>query len=204
MKTKLYIIRHTQTIGNVEHRLTGRCDYEVTEEGHKYIEKITDKLKNVKFDIAYSSTSKRTYRTIEKLAKLNNLKIKEEENLCEMYFGIYDGMKWDEVDKINPKIKELHNETNKITEIPEQETMEQVTERVYKIMLKIANENIGKNILICSHGVAIEAFLRQITKIPFSDLRVEYSQKNTSLNIVSFDNETQKFKIELLNDYTHL
>lgn len=204
METQLYIIRHTQTIGNVEHRLTGRCDYEVTEEGNKYIEKITDKLKNIKFDIAYSSTSKRTYKTIEKLAKLNNLEIREEENLCEMYFGIYDGMKWDEVDRLDPKIRKLHIETNEIIEIPEQETMEQVAKRVYKIMLKIANENVGKNILICSHGVAIEIFLRQITKIPFSDLRVEYSQKNTSLNIVSFDNETQKFKIELLNDYTHL
>lgn len=204
METKLYIIRHTQTIGNIEQRLTGRCDYEVTEEGNQYIEKITDRLKNIKFHIAYSSTSKRTYRTIEKLAKLNNLEIKKEENLCEMYFGIYDGMKWDEVDKINPKIRKLHIETNEIIEIPEQETMEQVSKRIYKIMLKIANENIGKNILICSHGVAIEAFLRQITKIPVVDLRAEYSQKNTSLNIVSFDNKTQKFKIELLNDYTHL
>lgn len=204
MKTKLYIIRHTQTIGNIEHRLTGRCDYEVTEEGNKYIDKITDRLKNIKFHIAYSSTSKRTYRTIEKLAKLNNLEIKEEENLCEMYFGIYDGMKWDEVDKVNPKIKKLHIETNQIIEIPEQETIEQVSERVYKIMLKIANDNIGKNILICSHGVAIEAFLRQISRTPFLELKEEYSQKNTSLNIVSFNNDTQKFEIELLNDYTHL
>lgn len=204
METKLYIIRHTQTIGNTEHRLTGRCDYEVTEEGNEYIEKITNKLKNIKFDIAYSSTSKRTYKTIEKLAKLNGLEIIEEEKLCEMYFGIYDGMKWDEVDKIDPKIRKLHIETNEIIEIPKQETMEEVTNRMHNSILKIANENVGKNILICSHGVAIESFLRQITKIPFLELKEEYSQKNTSLNIVSFDNQTQTFKIELLNDYTHL
>lgn len=204
METKLYIVRHTQTIGNVEHRLTGRCDYEVTEEGNKYIEKLTNRLKDVKFDIVYSSTLKRTYKTIKKLAELNNLKINEEEKLCEMYFGIYDGMRWDEVDKINPKIRELHIKTNEIIEIPEQETMEEVTKRMYEIMFKIANENVGKNILICSHGVAIETFLRQITKVPFLELREEYSQKNTSLNIVSFDSEKQKFKVELLNDYTHL
>jgi len=202
--TKLYIIRHTQTIGNVEHRLTGRYDYEVTEEGSKYIEKITNKLKNIKFDVAYSSTSKRTYKTIEKLANLNNIEIKEQENLCEMYFGIYDGMKWEEVDKIDSKIKSLHIKTNEIMEIPEQETMEEVTDRMYNAILEISRENVRKNILICSHGVAIEAFLRQITKIPFAKLREEYSQKNTSLNIVTFDDKTQTFKIELLNDYTHL
>ncbi len=204
MKSKLYIVRHTQTIGNLEKKLTGRCDYEITEEGNKYIEKITNRLKDIKFDVAYSSVSKRTYKTIEKLAKLNNLEIIEEENLCEMYFGIYDGMKWDEIDKINPKIRKLHIETNEIMEIPDQEKTEDVAERMYKTMLKISNKNIGKNILICSHGVAIEAFLRKISKIPFSKLRNEYSQKNTSLNIVTFDDEKQKFEIELLNDYTHL
>ena len=89
-------------------------------------------------------------------------------------------------------------------EIPEQETMEEVTDRMYNAILEISRENVRKNILICSHGVAIEAFLRQITKIPFAKLREEYSQKNTSLNIVTFDDKTQTFKIELLNDYTHL
>ena len=31
MKTKIYIVRHTETVGNVEERLTGRQDYELTE-----------------------------------------------------------------------------------------------------------------------------------------------------------------------------
>ena len=28
MKTRVFIVRHTETIGNVEKRLTGRQDYE--------------------------------------------------------------------------------------------------------------------------------------------------------------------------------
>ena len=30
MKTKIYLVRHTQTTGNVERRLTGRNDFELT------------------------------------------------------------------------------------------------------------------------------------------------------------------------------
>lgn len=204
MKVKIYIVRHTQTVGNIEHRLTGRKDYEVTEQGEKYISKITDRLKGIKFDIAYASTSKRTSKTIQKLAELNHLQIIEDEGLCEMYFGIYDGKTWDEVNKIDPKIDRLHQETNEICEIPEQETTEEVTERIYKTITSIATKNLGKNVLICSHGVAIEAFLRKITGIPFSQQRQENSQKNTSLNIVTYDSDTNKFEIELLNDYSHL
>ncbi len=204
MKTKLYIVRHTQTVGNIEKRLTGRCDYELTDEGKELVERLTKKLSKVKFDVAYSSTSGRTRKTIQKLADLNNLKIIEDEDLCEIYFGIYDGKTWEEVNKINPKIKQVQNEINEIKDIPEQESMEDVAKRVYKKMLDIVHENAGKTVLICSHGVAIESFLRQITKVPFSDLREEYSQKNTSLNIVEYDDEQGKFDILVLNDKSHL
>ncbi len=204
MKTKIYIVRHTQTVGNIEHRLTGRKDYEVTEQGKIYVSKMTERLKDVKFDIAYASTSKRTSKTIQELADLNNLQIIEDEGLCEMYFGIYDGKTWDEVNRIDPKIDMLHQETNEILEIPEQETTEEVTERMYNTMTSIANKNLGKNVLICSHGVAIEAFLRKIKGLPFSEQRQENSQKNTSINIVTYDSNTKSFEIELLNDFSHL
>ena len=204
METKIYLVRHTQTIGNIEKRLTGRCDYEVTEDGKKYIDKLTQRLKNIKFDVAYASTSKRTGKTIQKLADLNNLYILEREELCEMYFGIYDGMTWEEVNRINPEIDKLHNKTNEIMNIPEQETTQEVVERMSKIILQIVNENYGKNILIASHGVAIEAFLRSITKVPFIEQIQEYSQKNTSLNVIKFDNNLKIFSIEVLNDWSHI
>ena len=204
MKSKIYIVRHTQTIGNIEHRLTGRCDYELTKEGIEFVEKLTESLKDVKFDKVYASTSKRTSKTIQKLANLNNLSIIELEELCEMYFGIYDGMKWDDVNKINPEIKATQNRINRIEGIPNQEDMNDVATRMDKIITKIAKENLGKNILICSHGVAIESFLRNITKIPFSDFREQYSQKNTSINIVEYDDKKEQFEILKLNDKEHL
>ena len=204
MKTRIYLVRHTQTVGNIEHRLTGRKDYEVTEQGKIYVSKMTERLKDVKFDMAYASTSKRTSKTIKELADFNNLPIIEDKGLCEMYFGIYDGKTWDEVNRIDPKIDRLHQETNEICEIPEQETTEAVTERMYNTMSNIATKNLGKNVLICSHGVAIEAFLRKVTGIPFIEKIKEYSQKNTSLNIVTYDSNTKSFEIELLNDFSHL
>ncbi len=204
MKTKIYLVRHTQTVGNIEHRLTGRTDYEVTQQGKEYVSKMTERLKNIKFDIAYASTSKRTSKTIQELADLNHLQIIEDEGLCEMYFGIYDGKTWDEVNRIDPKIKKIQDDINEICEIPEQETTEEVTERMYNTMTNIATNNLGKNVLICSHGVAIEAFLRKITGLPFAEKRKEYSQKNTCLNVITYDSDTKSYEIELLNDFSHL
>jgi broad specificity phosphatase PhoE len=204
MITKIYLVRHTQTTGNIEKRLTGRTKYEITKDGEKYIELLTQKLKDIKFDTVYSSTSQRAIKTVEPLASLNKKDIIKLDDLCEMYFGIYDGMKWEEVNRINPKIHENHVKTNEIMGIPEQETTQEVAERMYNCIHKIVLENKGKTILIGSHGVAIEAFLRKITGSPFTEKREEYSQKNTSVNILEYNSEKDKFNLITLNDFSHL
>ena len=202
MKTIIYLVRHTQTIGNVQKRLTGRSDYELTVEGKIFVHKLTERLKEVRFERAYSSGSNRTLKTILPLAELNKLQIIQEDDLDEMYFGIYDGWTWEEVNKVNPKIDKLHKEKNEIMEIPEQETTKQVAERMYKEIEKIAKNNQGKTILICSHGVAIEAFIRKVKNQSFLEEVEENSQKNTSVNILEYDDG--KFTVKLLNDISHI
>lgn len=174
--------------GNIEHRLTGREDYELTRKGIETTKLLKSELENVKFDIAYSSTSNRTAKTIQNLASYNGLTINQIDDLCEMYFGIYDGMKWDDVNKINPSIKQRQNEINEISGIDNQETMIQVADRMYKCISSICKKNIGKTILICSHGVAIEAFLRKVEGIPFCNQREKFCQHNTAINELEYEN----------------
>ena len=158
-------------------------------------------LTNQKDDVIIS-TSKRTSKTIQKLADLNNIKITEYEDLCEMYFGIYDGWKWEDVNKVQPEIKQNQNEINEIYNIPNQESMIDVAERMYKCIEEIAEQNVGKTVLISSHGVAIEAFLRKIVNIPFKDKREEFCQHNTAVNQVDYENGV--FTINLLANLEHL
>ena len=119
-----------------------------------------------------------------------------------MYFGIYDGWKWEEVNKIHPEIKENQTKMNEIYGIPQQETMKGVAERMYRCIEKIAREHIGKTILICSHGVAIEAFLRKILDIPFKDERKKFCQHNVAVNEIEFENE--EFSIKQLANIDYL
>ena len=119
-----------------------------------------------------------------------------------MYFGDYDGWKWEDVNKLNPQIKQRQNEINEISGIPNQESMEDASKREYDCIKRICEKNAGKNILICSHGVVIEGFLRQITGIPFNDEREKYCQHNVALNILTYENG--KFEIDLLADTSFL
>lgn len=195
----IYLVRHAQSTGNIEKRLTGRKDYELTLEGKKQVEQLTEELKKIKFNGIYSSPYKRTVDTVQQLAEINDLTVNKEDELSEMFFGIYDGFKWKDVNKINPQIHRDHILTNEIIGIEKQETTEKVQERMYNKITQIVSSYKEANILISSHGVAIEAFLRKITKVPFLEDIEEYSQKNTSINIIQYNCENKEYKVKVLN-----
>ena len=103
----------------------------------------------------------------------------------------------------SPKeIKQTQKEINEITGIPNQETMEEVANRMYDCIFKILKENEGKTILISSHGVAIEAVLRKIENIKFKYEREKYCQHNVAINELEYENN--KFKIIRLADIEYL
>lgn len=204
MKAKIILVRHVETVGNIENRLTGKHDYALTEHGINTANELTDYLKNVKIDAIYSSPSKRAIQTVSSLANFKKLNIKCINNLSEMYFGIYDGWKWEDVNKVNPLISRTHLETNEIMYIPSQETTAEVAERMYKQIMACVEEHLGKTVLIASHGVAIEAFLRKVTGDAFTTKINEYSQHNGSINILTYDSNSTKFDLLNLNDISYL
>ena len=166
------------------------------------IQKLTRELESIKFDKIYSSTSGRAIKTVERIAQKQNLKIEKSSELCEMYFGKYDGWKWEDVNKIQPEIKQTQNEINEIVGIPRQESMEETANRIYNYILKILKENEGKTILVSSHGVAIEAFLRKIENIKFRYEKEKFCQYNVAINELEYEDD--KFKIIRLADIEYL
>lgn len=203
MKTRLFIVRHAETIGNIENRLTGKTDFKITTRGKESIDVLTSRLSNIRFDNLYSSLSNRTKETIQPLATLNNKRIIQLEELGEINFGEYDGWKWEEVNKINPRIKLRQIEVNEIVGIPKQETMEEVADRMQKCISKVIKKNQGKTVLICSHGVAIEAFLRKILNVPFNKEREKFCQHNTAINELEIS-RSEEYKIIKMSDISHL
>ena len=204
METKLFIVRHAETEGNVQKRLTGRHDYKITQAGKETIQKLTEKFKFINVDSIYSSPAKRAIKTVQDIANFKNLRIMIDKNLDEMFFGIYDGLTWDDVNKINPAIHKTQMQINEIRNIPNQESMEQAADRMYKCITDICLRNPKKTVLISSHGVAIEAFLRKITGEKFAVKREEYSQHNTSINELEYNFDSNSFKIIVLNNLNHL
>ena len=59
----IYIVRHGQTNYNLEGRYAGRIDVELNEKGIEQANTIKEELKDINFDMVFSSPLKRAYKT---------------------------------------------------------------------------------------------------------------------------------------------
>jgi len=150
---EICIIRHGETDWNKEGRLQGREDIPLNDEGIKQIEKTTDYLKKHKWDIIITSPLSRAKRSAEIIAKSIGLnEIIEEEMLVERDYGEASGMTAEERKKAFPD--GTYNGM---------ENIEELQQRIVGSVIKYKNKYYGKNIIIISHGSAINSLLSYLS-----------------------------------------
>lgn len=100
---KYYLVRHGETLFNVQNRLQGQCDSPLTEKGIAQVKETGNALKDVSFNRVYSSTSERGRDTAEILLEGRNMSYTTDDRLKEINFGILEGSKffedWDTQEK---------------------------------------------------------------------------------------------------------
>lgn len=155
MMKSVYLVRHGQTLFNVQHKIQGFCDSPLTELGIKqaqaakkeYFEKL-----HIPIDEAHCSTSE---RAIDTLKIITNLPFKTHKDLREWNFGTYEG----EGEHLNPPLP-----YNDFFVQFGGESQKQLTKRINQAITTIVTTSSKKHILIVSHGAAIANFYRQWEK----------------------------------------
>ena len=88
----LYITRHGKTDWNSKHKLQGRTDIPLNDEGRKMAEQAAEEYSNIHLDVCYCSPLLRAKETAEIMLKNRNVPIICDERLVEMCFGKYEGV----------------------------------------------------------------------------------------------------------------
>ncbi|MBN2420670.1 histidine phosphatase family protein [Candidatus Woesearchaeota archaeon] len=93
MKLHIYLFRHGQTTFNRDKRFTGWLDAKLTKLGKQQAKIVAKKLKNKKFEIAYSNDLSRCTRTLKEVLKYHPAvkKIKIDKRLRERSYGSLQG-----------------------------------------------------------------------------------------------------------------
>lgn len=123
---KLYVARHGETSWNVQDRVCGLTDVELTERGRAQAKELSKAVGKLHVDLILASPLKRAVETGRIIAEENGIPIELEELLVEQNYGIYEG-----TDRRNPDF--LANKRNFAYRYPGGESMMQVAYRVYPI-----------------------------------------------------------------------
>lgn len=152
MKKTLYLMRHGQTLFNLQHKIQGWCDAPLTELGQKQAREASKYFKenNIIFDHAYSSTSERACDTLE-IVTDNKMPYTRVKGLKEWNFGVYEGK--DEC--LNPKLPygDFFKQFGGDGEM-------ELRERMNHTLTDIMNKPEHECVLAVSHGAACAQFYR--------------------------------------------
>lgn len=184
MGVKLFLIRHGQTHWNLEGRYQGDKDIALTERGIRQAELTAQYLKNVNFSNIYSSPLKRTMVTAQKIAQDRNLEIIVREDLKEINFGKWEGLKFDQInERFNSDYQQWLDDpfSNPPTG---GENFAQLIKRTAGQMNRIVEENAdGADVAVSTHGGVIVSLLVYWLQIPQSRWR-SLIQRQASINVV--------------------
>ncbi len=162
---KLILIRHGQSIYNLENKFTGWKDVELTDKGRNEANYAVNLLKNIKIEKAYTSTLKRAQETLSIiLSGLNlNINVINDERLNERDYGDLIGQNKKEAAlKFGEDQVQIWRRSYNIPP-PGGESLEMTYNRCIPYFKNvIMNDIIDYNIILSAHGNSIRAIIKYL------------------------------------------
>lgn len=200
---KIYITRHGLTEWNVQKRMHGHKNANLTQEGIDGAKKLGKSLENIEFDCIYSSPSQRALDTAKYIRGNKDTKIITSDCLKELNFGKWEGMLEVDAEKYNPEqFYNLWNKPDVYKPVEGGEKIEELIERVKTWFYNTIKNSEYENILIVTHGVVKRAFYTFLKNNRIENFWDEPHISNTSLTIIEVNNDKIEFILEA--DVSHL
>lgn len=170
----LILVRHGESVWNAKALWTGWTDVDLSDNGHKQARDAADIIKDLKFDICFTSDLKRAKQTWEEIKTSLKLDIPtiSDKALNERDYGDLTGKnKW--------KIKEEYGEEQFLiwrrswdNPPPGGESLKNVYERVIPYFQNHILPEIqkDKNIIIVAHGNSLRALVKYLENIPDDEI----------------------------------
>ena len=180
---EIILIRHGQSKGNEQNIVQGQLDEGLSELGLAQAEELSNHLSDL--NAIYSSDTGRAIQTAKPTAKKLGLEINSDKDLREAYFGVWEGMTYDEVKEKYSSEYKAWNE-NYYDRPSWFEAFETHQNRVRKALERVlSNHKTNEKIAVFSHGGSIKTqvgFFKKLNGTELSKIRIS----NCSLTLISF------------------
>lgn len=166
----LYIIRHGKTDWNELHKLQGRTDVPLNDEGRRMAEEAREAYRDVHFDVCFCSPLSRARETAEILLRGRDVPVLTDDRLAEMGFGSYEGLE-NSFQIPDCPINVLFRSPEKYDSPPGgAESLDELFARTGAFLRERAEPLLkeGKDVLIVGHGAMNSSIVCQVRQLPRS------------------------------------
>ncbi len=198
----LYITRHGETEWNVEGRMQGWKNSNLTEKGIVNAQALGKRLENVDFKAIYSSSSERALHTAQLIRGDRKIALISDENLREINLGSWEGKLKHEFDGSDREGLDTFWNRPHLYRAKSGEDFFQVRSRVEAVLQRIIDENKDCNVMIVTHAVIVKTILAIFKAIPVEKLWEQPFIHGTSLSIVEVSPDFH-VKVSMEGDMSH-
>lgn len=199
--TKIYALRHGQTEWNLQRRIQGHLDSELTDLGKKQAQALGKAFSVIKIDALYSSDLGRAVKTATPVQEATGLPLVTKKCLREGNLGVWSGKTGDEISaSINEEFT-LFKKRDPDFRIPEGETLRERHQRTVDCFEELAEAHTGQIIAVMTHGGILDSLFRHVVEMPLESNR-QFSISNASINIVS--KNASGWRLESWGNVSHL
>lgn len=199
---RLYITRHGETEWNIERRIQGWKNSNLTPKGVENAIALGNWLKDIDFNCIYSSSSQRTIHTAELIRGDRIIRLIPDNNLREINLGEWEGKTSAEFEELDNQGHKAFWETPHLYVPKSGESFFQVRDRIEAVLNKIMNENEDGNVLIVTHAVIVKTMLSLFKGYSIEKLWEPPIIHGTSLSIVEVNKNEASVILE--GDMSHV
>lgn len=168
---KIYLVRHGETDWNLQERMQGQADNPLNDTGRKQAQIVADKLREITFDAAFSSTLCRAAATAEIILGQQKDLLQKDARVMEIGFGPWEGEK---ISRVMNEAHPLHNffaRPDRYFPPEGAESCFQLYERSEEFMDEVIFplEKQCQNVLIVGHGAWNRSILNPLKQIAMAD-----------------------------------
>ena len=160
-----YLIRHGESVSNVEERVQGQADVDLSELGRRQAARVAARSRELVASAPgndapweiWSSPLKRARHTAEMIAAAVGLPLHIEERLCELHAGIFQGHLWADLETQFPEAVAQWRSGDVDYQIPGGESRAQLAARGHEARQALAGRNVSGMIVVAHGGVLTAA-----------------------------------------------
>jgi len=166
---KLVLVRHGQSLWNLEDRFTGWVDVPLTDKGREEARNAGKRLRDLRFDVAYTSVLSRAQETLDLiLGVLRQLPpVIRDQALNERHYGDLQGLN-------KKRTAELHGadqvklwRRSYDVAPPNGEALKNTAERTLPFFERaiLGDLHLGKNVLVVAHGNSNRSIVMKLDRL---------------------------------------